>query len=1386
MHALFDLALTDNEKAILLRKSQKEWITPEIKDNYSEFSRGKQAEEGVAHAYTAFLAGQKFDGVITKAFKKIQTYLKGLYQALTGHDIRNAEDVFRQIQSGKIGKRTQAGKGIEITKVTPLFTFGGAKAKTLDRAGFTRAQKMQDEGASRDKIYDKTGFFVGHEGQWRFEINDSDATLDMSGAQQHPTSSARAKLGKLGSILKHPKLFAAYPDLANIPTTVVVQKGPLSGDYQPDPANESIEVIGRTEEEARSVLLHEVMHAIQTRENFAQGGNPMMGEDYEGLEGEAKAVEASIKEMTAEWEAKAAAGHHDSNLAREINNKRNNLVAKARHQYYRSIAGEVKSRNVQARDAARKTGDKPAAPWKTQDVNPDKVVFVYSKNGTAFKATTETVDMFEGPREQYVIPGAEKVSQKTLAERLAQGRLKPTVAQKSVESTPLFGDEKNQLALFSKPPSGPADPRFKLKGPPQSSQQAQQTMQGFFNRGQPIDRALRFPFELIGGLDNQGRWHWGKRLSDKMGPAGRQGFGIGGVLGAGIGSVIGGPVGGAIGFATGGTVGGYILGSKAWPTTGAFKFLGHFAENAKRGLVDGYGLDPAYLDVYRKSELGKAALLRETQGILKVLSNAGVGTAEAKVLQQVLTGENVTDQDMIKLSVPIRKAIDDMGAEAVSLGLVSAESFQRNRATYLHRVYAKNEVDQNTLAGWVSAKMTSRRQKIIGDSMKGRGMFMEIEGDRLMQDVASFKAGTRGAPVLGEKFHVIDEVSTVANMQPGGKPTEKTLRRVYVPSNEAIPAKYQGANWVDRGEWEVRKAGKKPTLWRDYTKAERDKMGEIVDARYTIAKTFMLMSNDLATGRFFKDVSEKAEWTVSTPPPDGQWKDASEYSRYWEDPAIRWVKVPDTNIQNTGGKKRWGALAGKYVRSEIWRDLNEVDIANRPGVWRTLLSQWKKNKTGRNPVVHMNNILSNVAFMDLADVRTQDLVAGMKAFFKGDANYQEALDNGAFGSDQISQEIRDQVFKPILEEITKQTTGVGNPFLARAAFVGKIADRLWTAAKTLDNGMLQAYQAEDQLFRMATYMRRRSQGESAQVAAENARDQFLNYDIRAPWVVMARNSLLPFISYSYRAIPKLAENISHRPWKVAKYATIAYAANALAYLWDDGDDGEDKERAALRNEEQGHTWLGTPRMLRMPWRDSHGLPVFLDIRRWIPGGDIFDSTQGSSALPIPAPLQFGGPLQMAFEFMLNRQAFTGEDITNSLTMDNGDKFNSVADWAWKSWAPASFWTPRSWYWTKIANAVYGATDTAGHPYSVPQALLSSIGIKVKPVDVEDGIKWHFVDFMKTRDALVQELRSNGRQLERGLISQKAFDAKAADVMEKLGNLSTNVDEFSKRTAGKKK
>lgn len=929
----------------------------------------------------------------------------------------------------------------------------------------------------------------------------------------------------------------------------------------------------------------------------------------------------------------------------------------------------------------------------------------------------------------------------SIRDRLAQGRRGGGVETAAGAASPRGGQEGGQI-IPPKPeddsgPSGAASDSgalFSLRQP-ETARERQAAMQGFLARGQPLDRALRIPFDIFGGVTRDGEWRPGARLFDR---AAR------------------------------------IIADAKFSPEGRFAFLNPYLEAARAGLIDHYGLDPDYVQRDRARALHERALMLRGAEFIKTLAAHNVGPAEARVLQAVLTGEQVSDAEMRALAEPIRAAIDQLGQEAVALGLVSAESFERNRGTYLHRVYMKYEAEQNGLLRTVNRIMGARRKKIIGEQFRGRGLFQEIEVARLMRDVPDWHEGARGKPQKGEKFIRLDEMPEQQSLALDDKSArERPLRTVWWPADQPIPPRYD--DFRNEGVWEIRgEKGGKLVLWRDFTKAEREKMGEILDARYTIAKTFLLMAHDLATGRFYKDIAENEAWTRSAPPNE-RWVDAAEWAaqrqRYWKHGDIAWVKVPDSEIPNSGGKKQWGALAGKWVREEIWRDLNELQLMHRQHLWRALMTQWKLNKTARSPVVHMNNVVSNALLMDLLDVRWQDLARGIRSYLARDRYYQEAFEHGAFGADMMTQEIRDHVLKPVLNELLRSNTFQQSGHLGVLGQMSKFVELLWSKAMAIDQKMIDIYRIEDELFRMATYIRRRELGDTAQQAADHAREQFIDYDIRAPWVNIARNTVLPFLAYTYRAAPLVARAVATKPWKLAKYFALAYGANAFAYWLTGGD--EDKERRVLPEREQGFTWIGAPRMLRMPLNDAYGNPLFLDIRRWIPAGDIFDMPDADI---LPAWLTPGGPLIIGGELFLNRSAFTGKEIRNDKTQDWWERRTSEADHLWKSWMPSAAWVPGSWYWEKIANAVQGATDRQGRPYSIPLAAASSVGIKLKPHDVEDAYARRGAEFASIERALESEARRLAAQHARKMISDAEFNRQMLRLMQKFERLSNRARE----------
>ena len=906
------------------------------------------------------------------------------------------------------------------------------------------------------------------------------------------------------------------------------------------------------------------------------------------------------------------------------------------------------------------------------------------------------------------------------------------------ESAPGRGDVKpDDDGKFSLRPSepDPTDPRQP------GSADARKGLMLRLLESQPIDRALRAPFDVFGGTDGTKSWNPGKHLFPKAAQA---------------------------------------LTSARFSTEGPMAWMNPVLHKARAGLVDRYGLDPSYVERDRQRGLEERRITAQVPDLLRSLADQGVSPQEMATLHAVLSGDAVPDARWITIALPIREAIDQMGAEAVELGLLSPEAFERNRGKYLHRVYLKHEADMGGLSRWASHMLTRRRRKILGDQFKGRGMFLEAEPSRLFAGVEDSWDGVidpnRAGPPVGTRVRVLEKhAKPDGEQQPDGAPPT-VLHRAFALDDRYRAEDYQG--YTHQGTWEVRGTrGGKVVLWRDFTKEERIQMGEIVDARYTIAKTYMLMAHDLSTGRFFRDIAANAEWSRGVEPPDGMWRDASDYNRYWADESVAWVRVPDTMIPKSR-TRRYGALSGRWVRAEIWRDMAELERLNKPIFWDTVVRAWKLNKTARNPVVHMNNIMSNVVFMDLADVRAADLARAVHALVKEDAVYREAVDNGAFGADMVAAEIRRDVLQPLLDEMARNDRGGTGGLEATFGIAGKLADRLFAGVKAADRAMLNAYQMEDEVFRMALYLRRREQGLGAEQAALEARDHFIDYDIRAPWVNLARRTALPFIAYTYRAVPVIAKAIAHRPWKLAKYATMAYAFKALSYAFLGlDDDDEDKERRSLREEEQGYTWIGTERMLRLPMNDEHGNPMFLDIRRWIPGGDIFDLNQGQSAIPIPAFLQPGGPLAIAAELYLNRQSFTGQDITNPLTDDAGNRAGAVGGYLWKAWMPSAAWIPGSWYWDRIGDAINGVREPyTDRPYSLPQAVASSMGIKVKPQDVEAGFTRWALAFRREEKALEREAFLLARDRDRGAITQRVFESEMARVMEKRAKAATRMRE----------
>lgn len=848
-------------------------------------------------------------------------------------------------------------------------------------------------------------------------------------------------------------------------------------------------------------------------------------------------------------------------------------------------------------------------------------------------------------------------------------------------------------------------------------------------------------------------------------------------------------------------------------TTAIYNRAGFFLdrltpETIKAGLVSDYGIPEAVTDMRAVIQGRQRQQTRAAGALLEKL--ATLTRAESRVAYEWMNTDNPQSSDWfmeqlppesVKVLAEVEKMIDDLSKEAVALGQLDVDAYKRNRFAYLRRSYTKHEAELTK----GEAAMRKRAIAILGDQYKGRGMTDSTPMKRVQNTAPEWwgrktVAGKADKGLKGERFIRLEKrapvgAGTAAVPGTGGKQVKPRLLEIaYWPASEPIPARY--GSWDHAGTWEVRDTnGADLVLWRDFTKQEREAMGEIDEVRYAIAKTLHGMIHDVETGRYLQWLAQnhakKPGETIN-----GTVIEASDRMRDTFKPG-EWVQVPETVIPGTRVKK-YGTLAGRFLPGPIWNDVRQVvGFRYQPlgETYATIHRAWKTSKTALSPAVHMNNVMANFVMADWHDVTAGHVLKALKLMLSKDQAAAEVIarfsDSGGSIGTWAAKELQREQLQPIIEALEKELGLAGNV----AGQVGVMSalqlmlkgsfPQAWDALKPSKPGkaavaagraLINLYEAEDQVFRLAAWLRAKEQGATDLEAGKAARKSFLDYSINAPWVQMMRSTLLPFVAFTYRSVPMALETAAKKPWKIMKLAMIAGAVNALGYMLSGGD--EDDERKLLPEEKAGKIWGIVPKLVRMPWNDDNGSPVFLDIRRYVPVGDVFDVGQSHAAIPLLPSMTPGGPLMVMAELALDRTQFTGKQITKD-TDSWDEQAAKVLDHLYKAFAPNIILLPGTYAFTGAVNAGSGKTDSFGREQSLTQAVVSSVGVKLGSYP-KDVLR---LNETRAAQAKLMEIDSNitqlGREYQRKGITREKFNQKVAVQAAKKKEV---LDELGKKMA----
>lgn len=786
-------------------------------------------------------------------------------------------------------------------------------------------------------------------------------------------------------------------------------------------------------------------------------------------------------------------------------------------------------------------------------------------------------------------------------------------------------------------------------------------------------------------------------------------------------------------------------------------------EKVKAGITSDYGVPEAVIDERAAMQGRQRRQLREAGALVEKLST--LTRAESRVAYEWMNMDGSDPraylsmmqglpEESVKVLQEVQQLIESLSKEAVRLGQLEPEAYERHRMAYLRRSYAKHTAE---LTGAEKARR-GRAISILGDQYRGRGMVQAVAMDRIKQVAPEwwqrkFQDGKADTGLKGQKFERLERRAASGERTAalpgidGRKPQGKVLEVHWWPAGQKRPAQY--ADWDSAGTWEVRDTkGGNLVMWRDFTQEEQDRMGRIDEARFAIAKTLQGMIHDVEVGRYLEWLAQKHA-KADGDAIDGELVDASESMRDVFAPGT-WVKVPDSEITGTSVSK-YGKLAGLYLPGPIWNDLRQtVNGRFKPfgEAYDQVLRAWKISKTALSPAVHTNNVMSNMVMADWHGVTAGHVVKalglvmaasdrkGLGALGIRDRDaarevltrYEDA--GGAIGG-WVTQEIRDEQMAPIIEALRRelQKTDQGQAQIGVYAAMQHLLHKRFPEAVEALRGsstgtktaaaakvLMDLYQAEDDVFRLAAWLKAKEQGATDLEAGKVARRSFLDYSINAPWIAAMRSTAFPFISFTYRAVPMLLETAGKHPEKLLKLMALAGGLNALGVML--GGGGDDEERKLLPEEKAGRIWGMVPKLIRMPWNDAHGSPVYLDIRRWIPVGDVVDVSAGHAAVPLLPAMYPGGPLVVFGELVANKSMFTGKPIVLE-TDTAGERARKVVDYLWKAFSPNLVGVPGTYATQGVADSITGRTDKFGREMSTAQALASSVGVKLGsyPTDV---------------------------------------------------------------------
>ena len=744
----------------------------------------------------------------------------------------------------------------------------------------------------------------------------------------------------------------------------------------------------------------------------------------------------------------------------------------------------------------------------------------------------------------------------------------------------------------------------------------------------------------------------------------------------------------------------------------------------------------------------------------KVEKNTGYQQME-ELANQVLTRPPIEGKAIIDYLDGNTKAFDGMtGASKLKM---IADNVRDHLAMYIAELpdrernyYQRAKFSESLLFAGRTSQVAGRRfgaldlNKLIG---------MERRSEKTLDGFADWMGRDANGDVVldGTYYQVFRKDPTTGQTLPEGFINADRFEQTGAPNGFAVDTTRQ---------WRVGKFSNKGYQFVSNMSAQQAfAEGRVEDLANAMRNTMAALANNYASKRFsaemaklgYEDGKPTAESVAFDTLDDirktfGWAPDKSQILRVSEGeaktPVIQnlyrssntWVKLPNSTA--------YGALAGKYLPGPVWNAMTDM-VDRQPLVnfrsYNNTMRWFKKSKTVYNPGTHVTNIASNITLAMMHDIPISTIGKAASLFARYEVNpdslsraelelMSQFMNSGAMLGDYSSVEVKQAIYDAWRKNMeASNDASLLNRLKAFTGYEKSKAERgvqlAKRAANRLDTIATELYAAEDNVFRLAAFMKKTGElqqrsgtdaptPENFRDAGNFAREAFLNYDIDSKAVRIARQSVLPFVSWTYAIMPVLGRIALYQPWKIAN-VLMAYYLLDVAMSSMAGDDDEETRKKGPEWVRDRMFGIGPHMNIRIPFLGDDKNPVYYRLGDYIP---LASSVKG---LPngflgqswIPQAITPGGPFVSAIAGLVaGVDPYTGNSLDKP-TDTNLDKLWNRAKFAYDTATPPAISSRQLARVQDIIDEKKGVTGAL--PSGLPLARM--FGLKFYDYNVDEAL-----------------------------------------------------------------